>query len=113
VDANSGSESSGRAFAGPLVCARPWLDPRLFNVRQSFFDLNYCVQIGEFLCSLSRTAIRGLSGDWWPPETAIRGFVSVLFQIIVVRGVNDNPDIPAEAPLFVSDMIETGVSPIH
>jgi hypothetical protein len=46
--------------------------------------------------------------DGWNPETEIRGFISILFEIVVGHPANDEADIPAEVPQFVSEMIKTG-----
>jgi hypothetical protein len=59
---------------------------------------------------LSALEVCGFSNEGWNPTTDIRGFVSVLFEIIVGRPPNDEADIPAGVPILISDMIETGFS---
>jgi hypothetical protein len=73
-------------------------------------DSNHRIEITDFLISLSRRTHYGISGEGWNPETDIRGFVSVLFEIIVGRPVSDETSVPADVLPFVSDMIEAGLS---
>jgi hypothetical protein len=74
------------------------------------FDLNHHIQITDFLRNLSDRAIRGFSDEGWNPETDIRGFVSILFEIVVGRPPSDEAAVPADVPMFVSEMIEEGLS---
>jgi hypothetical protein len=74
------------------------------------FDSNHNIQITSFLRDLSGKGIRGFSGERWNPETDIRGFASVLFEIAVGRPASHEASVPADVPLFVSEMIETGHS---
>jgi serine/threonine protein kinase len=74
------------------------------------FDSNHCIQITDFLKDLSQNGLSGFSSEEWNPETDIRGFMSILFEIVVGRPANDETDIPAEVPKFVSEMIQTGLS---
>jgi hypothetical protein len=52
----------------------------------------------------------GFSSEGWTPKRDIRGFVSVLFEIIVGRAPNDEADIPADVPMVVSDMSKAELS---
>jgi hypothetical protein len=74
------------------------------------FDLNHRIQITDFLRSLSGRAICGFSTEGWNPETDIRGFVSILFEIIAGCPPSDKAAILADVPLFVSEMIDAGLS---
>jgi serine/threonine protein kinase len=74
------------------------------------FDLDHRIQITDFESGLSGKGIYGFSREQWNPEMDVRGFVSILFEIVVGRPVKDEKDIPADIPNFVSEMIKTGLS---
>jgi hypothetical protein len=59
---------------------------------------------------LSRNGLSGFSREGWDPETDLRGFVSILFEIVVDRLAKDEADIPADVREFVSEMIKSGLS---
>jgi hypothetical protein len=64
----------------------------------------------ELLRDLSGQGISGFSRERWNPETDIRGFASVLFDILVACPVIDGVNVPANIPRFVSEMIRTRFS---
>jgi hypothetical protein len=80
------------------------------TTKHIIFDLNHCIQITAFLSSLSKQGICGFSDEGWNPETDVRGFLSVLFEIVVGCPMSDEASIPADVPIFVSEMIEVGLS---
>jgi hypothetical protein len=81
-----------------------------FTTNSIAFDLNYGIQITGFLSGLSGNRICGFSNEGWNPETDIRGFVSILFEIAVGRPAKDEAHRPADLPMFVGEMTETGLS---
>jgi hypothetical protein len=80
------------------------------TTKRIFLDSNHCIQMTDFLSGLSRNGLSGFSNEGWNPEADVRGFVSILFEIVVGRPVNDEANIPAEVPMFVSEMIKTELS---
>jgi serine/threonine protein kinase len=74
------------------------------------FDSNHQIQITNFLNCLSGREFCGFSVEGWNAATDVRGFVSLLFEIIVGHPANDEMSIPADVPNFVSEMIEAGLS---
>jgi hypothetical protein len=74
------------------------------------FDLNHRIQIIDFLRDLSGQGIRGFSDEGWNPTTDVRGFVSILFEIVVGGPASDEAAVAADVPEFVSEMIEAGLS---
>jgi hypothetical protein len=73
------------------------------------FDLNHRIEMTNFFRCLSGNDLSGFSRERWNPETDIRGFVSILFEIVVGCPAKDETDIPADVPMFVSEMIKTGL----
>jgi serine/threonine protein kinase len=82
------------------------------TTKNILFDLNHHIQITDFLSNLplSERAICGFSKEGWNPDTDVRGFASLLFEIIVGRPASDEVSVPADVPMFVSDLIEAGLS---
>jgi hypothetical protein len=74
------------------------------------FDLDHRIQMTEFLRDLSGKGICGFSGERWNAEMDVRGFVSILFEIVVGHPATDEMDIPTDIPNFVSEMIKIGFS---
>jgi serine/threonine protein kinase len=74
------------------------------------FDLNHHIQITDFLSCLSGNGLSGFSREGWNPEMDIRGFVLILFEIVVGRPAKDEADIPADVPEFIREMIKAGLS---
>jgi hypothetical protein len=74
------------------------------------FDLNHRIQITGFLRYLSGKGICSFSRERWNAEMDVRGFVSILFEIIVGRPAKDEMDMPGDIPRFVSEMIKASLS---
>jgi serine/threonine protein kinase len=74
------------------------------------FDLNHCIQITDFSSCLSGNGLSGFSREGCNPEMDIRGFVSILFEIVVGRPAKEEADIPVDVPMFVSEMIKSRLS---
>jgi hypothetical protein len=68
-------------------------------------DSNHRIQITDFLRDLSGKGICGFSNEEWIPDRDVRGFVSILFEIVVGRAANDEMDIPTDIPMFVSEIM--------
>jgi hypothetical protein len=81
-----------------------------FTTRNLVFDLNHRIQMTDFLSNLSERAKREFSNEGWNPATDVPGFASLLFQIIVGRPASDEVSVPADLPMFVSHLIEAGLS---
>jgi serine/threonine protein kinase len=74
------------------------------------FDSDHHIQITDFLSNLSKRASCGFSKEGWNPDTDVRVFASLLFEIIVGRPASEEVSVPADVPTFVSDRIEAGRS---
>jgi hypothetical protein len=74
------------------------------------FDLSHRIQITDFWSCLSGNGLSDFSNEKWNPEIDIRVFVLILFEIVVGHPANDETDIPADVPMFVCEMIKTGLS---
>jgi hypothetical protein len=74
------------------------------------FDLNHQIQITNFLSYLSGNGLSDFSREGWNPEMDIRGFLSILSEIIVGFPVEDEANIPADVPKFVCEMIKSRLS---
>jgi serine/threonine protein kinase len=74
------------------------------------FDLNHHIQITDFVSCLSGNGLSGFSREGWNPETDVRGFMSILFEIVVGYPAKDDADMPADVPTFVCEMIKSGLS---
>jgi serine/threonine protein kinase len=70
------------------------------------FDSDHRIQITDLLCG---QAISGFSGKEWDPQTDIRGFASLLFEIVVGCPASDETNVPDDVPIFVSEMIRAGI----
>jgi hypothetical protein len=66
--------------------------------------------MAEVLKGLSGNGLSGFFSKGWNPETDVREFVSILFEIVVHRPAKDEADIPTEGLKFVSEMIKTRLS---
>jgi hypothetical protein len=64
----------------------------------------------DVLFGLSEQDVCNFSRAEWHPKRDFEGFVAVLFEIIVGHPPTDESGIPSEVPLFVSDLIEAGLS---
>jgi hypothetical protein len=73
------------------------------------FDLHY-LQITDYLSCLSGNELSGFSRKGWNSERDVRGFVSILFEIVTGHPAKNEADIPADVPKFVSEMIRSGFS---
>jgi hypothetical protein len=80
------------------------------TTKSVLLDSNHRIQIADFLSRLSGDGFSGFSSERWNPERDIRGFVPILFEIIVGRPAKDEADIPAPVPMFVCEMIKSGLS---
>jgi hypothetical protein len=74
------------------------------------FDLNHRVQITDFLSCLSEDGLSGFSKEGWNPEMDIRGFVSILSEIVINHPAKDEANIPVDVPKFVCEMIKSRFS---
>jgi hypothetical protein len=103
-----------KAVAGVVLALRFWHSLGLIHgcltTNSIVFDWNHHIQITDVFCELSALDVCGFSREGWTPKMDIRGFVSVLFEIIVGRPPNDETDIPADVPIFVYDLIKAGLS---
>jgi hypothetical protein len=92
------------------------------NLKNISFDVDHRFQVTD--CSqidlrfgANASDSGGLSDERWSGDVDIRGFASVLFEIIVghpsqlseVR--NDETIFPGDIPMFVRDLIVVGQSP--
>jgi hypothetical protein len=106
--------TKAKAIVGLVLALRFWHSLGLVQGRLTtnniVFDSNHQIQITDLLCGLSSRDVYGFSSEGWNPKRDIRGFVSILFEIIVGRPLNDETYITADVPMFVSDMIEAGLS---
>jgi hypothetical protein len=104
------STAKAKAVAGLVFALRFWQSLGLIHGRLTtnniILDSHHHIQITDLLGMLSALEVRGFSSEGWNPKTDIRGFVSVLFEIIAGQPPDDEADIPADVPMFVSDVIE-------
>jgi hypothetical protein len=56
-----------------------------FNVNNILFDSNHDIQIADFLCGFGEQDVSGFSKEGWNSETEVRGFASILSEIIAGR----------------------------
>jgi serine/threonine protein kinase len=92
------------------------------NSKNIRFDLDHRIQITDFywigleICESEKDKDI-LSGERWSPHLDVRGFASILFEIIVgypmrLSGVwNGTITVPTNVPMFVLKLIEAGQSP--
>jgi hypothetical protein len=69
------------------------------------FDMNHRIQIIDLLSDLSGNGLSGFSREGWNPETDIRVFMSILFEIVAGCPANDEASVRADIPWFVSEMM--------
>jgi serine/threonine protein kinase len=92
------------------------------NSKNIVFDVDHRFQITDFYPTDLRfganvSAGGVLSDERWSVDADIRGFASILFEIIVghpstLSGVlNDETIVPSDIPLFVSKLLVAGQSP--
>jgi serine/threonine protein kinase len=92
------------------------------NSKNIRFDLDHRIQITNF-CRIGVEVCENekdsdvLSSARWSPDLDIRGFALILFEIIVGHPIMQSGDgngeirVPANVPMFVSQLIETRQSP--
>jgi hypothetical protein len=97
------------------------LDPRFLHslgfvhgrLKSSFiFDVNHHIQISNFErmeVEDGDNEMGGFSGSRWTPQTDVRGFTLILFEILIGRSLNDKTSIPSTVPEFVSKIVEREV----
>jgi hypothetical protein len=61
------------------------------------------------LTGLSGNGRSGFSREGWNPKTNVRGFVLILLEIVVGRPAKDRTNIPTDGPMFVYEMIQSGL----
>jgi serine/threonine protein kinase len=89
----------------------------------SLFDSDHCIQIVDFNAiflevgeneseSEDGTQLVGFSEKRCRPERDIQGFASILFELVFGHPPQGEISIPTGIPDFVSDIIESGLSPM-
>jgi hypothetical protein len=73
------------------------------------FDSDHWIHITDFFCDLEAGELDGFSSEEWTAESDVRGFASLLFEIVVGRPPQGEVEIPTDLPWFLSDIIETGL----
>jgi serine/threonine protein kinase len=82
------------------------------NSNNILFDVDHCIQIADFgpiRLEVHESEIGGFSGPGWTPQTDVRGFASILFEVVVGHPANGEMSFPMNAPEFVSKIIEAGL----
>jgi hypothetical protein len=69
------------------------------------FGLDHC-NVGE---SEERTPLGGFPGEVWRPKVDIQAFASILFEIVVGQPAEFETSVPADAPDFISAIINPWV----
>jgi hypothetical protein len=82
------------------------------NSSNMVFDANHHIQIANFdpiRLEVRESQNGGFSGTGWTPQMDVRGFGSILFEILFGQPRNGEPFVPANIPEFVSKIIEAGL----
>ena len=82
------------------------------NILRIHLDFDHHIQIGYFdliEVEVDAKLMGGFSKAGLTPQTDVRDFASILFEIVVGRPVNGDTFVPSTVPKFVSKIIKEGL----